>query len=496
MKRFMSLSLALILTLSLAACSKTSSDSEKTPIDSASDTVAPDTSAELKADIPEDAFYEDYEFHILARGGKEITSWANDDLVVNDDSARADVVYKAIFDRNLAIEERLGVKIVHDIIDGLNVVDPVRRAVMSQEHIYDIVMPSITDAAMLAQENVLVPLAEMPYMDLSKPWYDQRCIKELEIGGNNYFFFSDITIRHLDAIWLYYFNKQLIDVYGLEDPYELVESGKWTMDKMTEMIKVATIDDGDSKWTKNDKWGLVDHDYVITASYVGAGERIATADKDGEISLTMNNDRIHTVIEKIVGLQDYWIRYSLTAKKYVSANPVGFEPGDNYAELLNVFTSGNALFMGECMVAIEDMRQSDIEFGLVPSPKLDEEQDEYYSAVNYIAAVMAVPVTNSDLERTSIIIEALAAESHDTVRSAYYETAIKSKYTRDTISAEMLDLILDSVSYDLGIYYNWGELSGKFCGLVYNGGEGFASMYDSNASAAESALKEFMAALE
>ena len=82
------------------------------------------------------------------------------------------------------------------------------------------------------------------------------------------------------------------------------------------------------------------------------------------------------------------------------------------------------------------------------------------------------------------------------MRPAYYETAIKSKYTRDTISADMLDLILDSVSYDLGIYYNWGELSGKFCHLVYNGGEGFASMYDSNASVAEAALEEFLASLE
>ncbi|MBQ8551969.1 MAG: hypothetical protein IJ428_04040 [Clostridia bacterium] len=496
MKKIISLSLALTITMLCSACSNTTPGSDHTGNDSYAGTTDSNTTAELKADIPEDAFYENQESHILARGGTGATDWANDDLVVEDDEARGDVVYKAIYDRNLAIEERLGVKIVHDRVNGHNIAEPVRQAVMSQEHIYDVVMPKITDAATFAQENILVPLSEMPYMDLSKPWYDQRCIDELEIGGDNYFFFSDITIRHLDAIWLYYFNKQLIDSYGLEDPYELVESGKWTMDKMAEMIKAATIDDGDSKWTKNDKWGLVAHDYVITASYVGAGERIATANADGEISLTMNNDRVYNVIEKIVGLQDYWIRYALTADNYGSAAPVGFEPSDNYAELLNVFTSGNALFMGECMVAIEDMRQADVEFGLVPSPKLDEEQDEYYSAVNQVAAVMAIPVTNPDLERTSIIIEALAAESHDTVRPAYYETAIKSKYTRDTISAEMLDLILDSVSYDLGIYYNWGELSGKFCHLVYNGGEGFASMYDANVSAAEAALDEFIEVLE
>ncbi len=268
------------------------------------------------------------------------------------------------------------------------------------------------------------------------------------------------------------------------------------MDKMTEMMKATTNESGDGVVTKDDHWGLVGHDYIITASYVGAGERIATADPGGSISLTMNNHRVFDVIESVTGMFDYWIRYSLTARNYGDSKPYGFDEDDNYAELLGVFTAGNALFMGECMASIEDMRSSDIEFGILPSPKLDEDQDEYYSAVNDIAACIAIPITNSNLERTSVIIEALAAESHNTLLPAYYETAIKSKYTRDTVSTDMLDLILDSVSYDLGIYYNWGSLAGKFCYLVYNGGEGFASMYASNEAVAQAEIDKFMEAIE
>lgn len=493
MKNKRILSLILLALMLFVGCSN-----NETPLDTVvDDTTDSGASPVLKADIPTDVDYEEYEFRILARGGTAATHWANDDIVVEEDEARGDIVYKAIYDRNLAVEELLNINIVKEEVIGYeNLKIEAQKAIMSQEDIYDVVMPCITDAAALVQENYLVPLSELTYMDLTKPWYDQRCVNELAVNGENYFFFSDITIRNLDAIWLYYFNKQMIDEYQLEDPYVLVENGTWTMDKMTEMIKATTVDDGDGVWTKKDNWGLVAHDYVITASYIGAGERIVTSDKDGDLMLTMNNDRVYKVIEAITGMQNYWIRYSLTAKTYGLAMPVGFVPGDNYTELLGVFTSGNALFMGECMASIEDMRQSNVEFGIVPSPKLDEEQDEYYSAVNYIAACMAIPVTNSDFERTSIIIEALAAESHDTVIPAYYETAIKSKYARDTVSSEMLDLIRDSVSYDLGIYYNWGELSGRFCHLVYNGGEGFASMYDANSKAAELQIEEFMSTRE
>ena len=58
-----------------------------------------------------------------------------------------------------------------------------------------------------------------------------------KINGKNFLFFSDITYRNLDAIWIYVFNKSMVDDFQLVDPYELVESGKWTMDKLYSITK-------------------------------------------------------------------------------------------------------------------------------------------------------------------------------------------------------------------------------------------------------------------
>jgi len=70
---------------------------------------------------------------------------------------------------------------------------------------------------------------------------------------------------------------------------------------------------------------------------------------------------------------------------------------------------------------------------------------------------------------------------------------MKSKYARDTISGDMLDMILGSRSYDLAIYYGWGSLSDRFCSLVYEGSTDFSSMYESNKSAAQDAINTFLA---
>lgn len=489
MKRFTAL--ALLFALILTSCGSGTTDPE-TSEDAVSTSTDTTGTQRLMPDIP-DSDFEGYNFRILARGSNA-GDWANYDL--ESEGTNGDVVNDNVYSRNLKVEDKLRIKITHERVNGYDVVTPAKQSILAMSDDYDLIMPAITDAGNLAQEGLLLPVSSLPYLDTDKPWYDKNCLSELSIKGENYMFFSDITVCNLDAIWIYLFNKKLVDDFNLDDPYELVMSGKWTLDRMISMCKDVTHDlNGDGKQDSDDRWGIVGHDYIITASYIGSGERIATADKSGSISLTMNSQRVHDVIDSLISLEKYWIRYSLTAKKYSTANPVGFKTGEQtYDKMLDMFTNDQALFMGEVMDVMAKMRDRDVEFGVLPSPKLDESQDAYHSAVNYIAAVSCVPKTAPDTDRTSIIIEALAAESHYTVIPAYYEIAMKSKYARDTVSSDMLDMILGSRSYDLGIYYNWGGLSDRFCSLVYEGETDFASMYDANKAAANDAITKFLSA--
>jgi hypothetical protein len=57
------------------------------------------------------------------------------------------------------------------------------------------------------------------------------------------------------------------------------------------------------------------------------------------------------------------------------------------------------------------------------------------------------------------MLEALSAESSYTTLPAYYEVSCKTKYTYDKESAEMLDIIFNGITYDLGAIYDWGQIN-------------------------------------
>jgi hypothetical protein len=95
------------------------------------------------------------------------------------------------------------------------------------------------------------------------------------------------------------------------------------------------------------------------------------------------------------------------------------------------------------------MRNTDVDFGILPYPKYDDTQERYYSRVSYYNPTL-VPKTNSDLEFTGCILEALMCESENTVVPAYYEIALKTKYSRDDESSAMLDFIFSTRVVDIG----------------------------------------------
>lgn len=92
--------------------------------------------------------------------------------------------------------------------------------------------------------------------------------------------------RHLDAdndaTNAILFSKQLITDFGLEDPYKLVKSGKWTIDKMIEMgTGVAGDLNGDTKYDKNDRFAAIIWDDTIMGMVNATGRSARPYSPDG-----------------------------------------------------------------------------------------------------------------------------------------------------------------------------------------------------------------------
>ena len=489
MKKVLALVLALLMTLPLfVACQQPEGDDgdTTTTAGNAGGTQAP-TVTDAVAEIPEDAYYEGTTFKVLSRVSDKPTGWGNYDIVYDEESELVVTEIKnAIKDRNDALYDKLGVD-VQQIKGGYS---EANLAIQNNKYEYDMVLVSIADAAKLAQTGRLLHTGELEYIDTSKPWYDQNAIEELAIKGKNYFFFSDITVVNLDATWLFYFNHAMVEKYNLENPYDLLANDEWTLDKLISMAEAAT--ENPSGTDKTLDWGIAGHQDLIGSLYVGSGEKIAKATDTG-YELTMNNDRLISLINEAIKIRPYWARYSISSYTK-TADFVLNRTSDNYDGLMAMYSQGNVLFLAEVLAAARDLTntEAELDVGILPCPMFDDTQTRYYTPVNSIAHITCIPSNVPDPEQTSVIVEFWAAESHKTLLPAYYDQAQKSRFSKDEISPDVLDEIFNARSYDVGIAYDWGNLYGRLTGLMFDGSTNFASTYTTYSKIANMAISKFV----
>ena len=119
-----------------------------------------------------------------------------------------------------------------------------------------------------------------------------------------------------------------------------------------------------------------------------------------------------------------------------------------------MFVEGHGLFIQDELTAMDYFREMEDDFGIVPNPKYNEDQKEYYQRVRPYVAMFAIPATIPDEEKTGAVLEYWAWLSHYTTLPAYYEITIKQKRTRDEDAIEMLDIIRTTPVYEFSeIYY-------------------------------------------
>ena len=87
------------------------------------------------------------------------------------------------------------------------------------------------------------------------------------------------------------------------------------------------------------------------------------------------------------------------------------------------------------------MRNMKSDFGIIPYPKLDENQESHITPIGTATGIMFIPKTASDIGLTCRVMEALGYYSMKDVVPAYYEVALRDKYTRDEEVPEMLEMI-------------------------------------------------------
>lgn len=458
MKKILCVLFALLLTVSgavLSGCSDKPDVDTTTAAatDSITDTGTEPAETELKADLP-DIKYTGKTIRIL------LMDRAQDDIYTEDHMTN-DAMHDAVFSRNSAVADRFGIEFEYVIDTESGVPSRLSTAVKAGSDEYDICFTHMVNGSNNAINNEVLPIDELPYVDLSKPWWDKDVNQGFSIKGHLMMINGDISPYSFNLTACMYFNKKLFDKYDLEYPYQLVRDGKWTLDKLIELTKDFTADtDGDGKITADggsDVFGLtawylgLPYDF-----YYGAGGMIVSKDQDDVPYYDLQVERDTAIYDKIY-----------TA---VITNQSNYEQSN-----LNVphtlFSSGRALFYDASLGDGELLREMEDEYGILPIPKLNEEQKEYKSFVNGASAMICIPATvrAQNREFVSVILEALAGEAYKTVTPVLKETYLKRKYTRDADSMDMLDYVIRNRVFDIGYVFLYGNVGSYVRDLLVKG---------------------------
>ena len=435
-----------------------------------------------------------YEFTFLIRGvdslGADWVEWAHRDIFAEE--INGDVINDAVYNRNAKIEEKYNIKITQISVENPQVETKVTQAIKAGDDIYDVVAPHLVQFPPTAQAGNYVDFFSIPYLDLEKPWWDQGTIRDLSIINKLFILQGALLVLDNDAMEAMIFNKELLKEHALDDPYVIVKAGEWTFDKLIEMSKGIAKDlNGDGKmYIKDDLFGCITQADSNVSFFVSGGEKICAKDENDYPIVTFGSERGYQITDKISELmldEDNVVHLH----RYEGQFPI-------YDEQVKMMEENRALFSWIRMRIVERLRGMEMDFGILPLPKLDKAQEKYITNMNpHTGAGISIPVVASDLERTGMILEDLCAESLYTLQPAYYDINLKGKYARDDESQDMLDIILNNTAHDIGYVYDFGGFG--MSTMLRNGQNkksDYASPFEKAQGAMEKAINKVVDAYE
>jgi len=461
MKKTLSLMLAVLL-LAASCANQTGPESEENVSDVSAEVTpeeteeaAPEEPAVPAPDLPEG----------LDFGGAEFTFGVVDNpnaknaIVMEEMTGEVlnDAQFTAVQEASEALNVQIGEYLMTSGYPAANAIMPL---ITAGDDVIQVANVFCVDAPTLMGKAYAIDYADVPYIDLSKPYWDAGINESLSLGGVRYAAIGDLSISTHDLTYILLFSSAIVTQNNLENPYSLVFEGKWTMDAMNSMMETAMQDlNGNGERDEDDVFGyLAANKMVLPSFWIGAGEKSMEYDESGTPVLSMTDERFVSVIEKI-----YAMTYDNNARFKTA------EDSDVPSACRDMFASGHSLFLDCSLFWVAALRDMETDFGIIPYPKYDETQADYCARVSYYMPPM-IPITNANLELTGAVLEETNYRAKLHITPAYYEISLKGKYSRDPESISMLDLIFASRVVDLGDTLFCSNVRDGFVASMYSSG--------------------------
>ena len=118
-------------------------------------------------------------------------------------------------------------------------------------------------------------------------------------------------------------------------------------------------------------------------------------------------------------------------------------------------------------------------YGLLPLPKYDLNQENYYTTAQNAYSTMSIMATGKHVDEVGIVFEEWNYRSYMDILPAYCEVIMKTRYLVDVESGMVFDLIRQSIKFDTGMIYGHEleKIGTSTRDIVKSGNNTFASNY-------------------
>ena len=474
--------MVMMLTTVLTACSDPADNSgDTTPADGANagDSTTPannggNSTVETEYDPLAQLAVEDfgnYVFNILTPS----RTWAIVNMTATD--ITGDTIQDTIYERQITIEERLKIKLQETISTSDVTQKLMEMAMQSGEDAYDLGLVQTYNALKMYNQNYVYDQTELDSIDLSNPWWEQSFNKDVNIGDKRYITFGNANLIYYSSFYIFCFNKSMIENHGMENPYDLVSSNKWTYDKVYEMMKTASVDNGaDGVYTPGeDTLGLTGHINHSRNLILSSGTSITTRDQDGFPVYNGLSDKFISAFTKFT---EYFITSPYCAITGATPNRyTGYSSTGGVANYIQVFLDGQSLFLTTGTNEVTTLRNTETEYGIVVVPKYEEAQANYVTPVYSATEGFVIPMNAPDPERTALILETLGALSYNNLVDKHIGTVLHYKVANDPTAIENINMAYASGAIDNAMANNFGTCTNILNNLNVYGSTNVASTF-------------------
>ncbi len=365
----------------------------------------------------------------------------------------------ALYKRNLKVEEKLNCKLRYFESDEETLYNELSDAVKSGLYYADLLATPQHITARLAVDGYLFNLRSLPFIDLTKEYFDAAAISQLT-GGHYIYALAGDAVRSPEDFACVYFNSNIVKASNYSgNLYALAKSGGWDWDTL---LKIALASERlvslDERYA-----GTIDDEARYEFAYLLSGSSgnhfvVNTVDTVPQASLPQSASGLAELCYSIFYESNFNFAYGSTDTE---------EKADENISLRNLtdFISGKSVFHIGTLADLESLSECNVNWGVLPIPKYDVKQEGYYTAMPKDAFLAAVPAKTTNPDGLAALLDTLFAASAGYLRDVFVEYQLYNT-VRDNSSLDMIDIIWQSAYYDFT--YIFGIESRPIRNIGYN----------------------------